>query len=284
MGLLPTVLRARDFRLYTQGNKRLVDLWQAGGRAVLGHTPAGALRELKNSANRGLFAPLPHPQEGRLFKALSRLLPGRAFRFYGDQSSLRSALAAAGLPWTGPFPDPAFPSPGADSGGDVRPALWRPFLDPDPQPPVLVPLLPWPLAPWVLALDPALEGRFAPSEPFSPVLLAAATRALYDLIALGPGGGRPVYPRINRVLYPSQGPQSRWRRRSIYLSYAPLQTGAEDPSLPAGPDHGRPAWEVLFRRFLEGGFLIPPGPGEPLILPGILSPGEEAHLAALLAS
>jgi hypothetical protein len=33
---------------------------------------------------------------------------------------------------------------------------------------------------------------------------------------------------------------------------------------------------------LEEGFLIPPAPAEPLILPGILSPGEEAKLAALL--
>jgi hypothetical protein len=38
----------------------------------------------------------------------------------------------------------------------------------------------------------------------------------------------------------------------------------------------------LFSRFLENGFLIPPVPSHPLILPGILSPGEEAKLADLL--
>ncbi|MDR0642588.1 MAG: hypothetical protein LBG07_09025, partial [Treponema sp.] len=48
------------------------------------------------------------------------------------------------------------------------------------------------------------------------------------------------------------------------------------PSAPPAP------WEELYRRFLDGGFLIPPGPGAPLILPGSLSPGEEAKLAALL--
>jgi hypothetical protein len=289
MSLLPVVLRARAFRLYTQGGGRLVDLWQAGGRAILGHNPAGALRELKNYAGRGLFAPLPHPQERRLARALSRLLPGRAFRFYPDQFSLRSALEAADFPWPGPFPDPALPGealsgespPAAYPAGG--PALWRPFLETsagDPPDsgarPLLVPLLPWPLAPWVLALDPALEGRFPPSGPISPALLAAAARSVYDLIALGPQGGRPVFPRLNRVLYASgKGtPASPWRRRGVYLYYPPLQAPQG-----IGPS---PGWEALFRRFLEAGFLIPPGPGEPLILPQTLSQGEETKLAALL--
>jgi hypothetical protein len=340
---LPVTLRARDFRLYTQGGRRLVDLWQAGGRTVLGHKPAGVLRDLKNCAARGLFAPLPHPQEGRLSRALARLLPGRVFRFYADRLSLRSALEAAGFPW-GPFPDPALGNgifaddppgggtlPGGDfpvlPGGDFSsgtlpvppggvlsgqnaasafrgPVLWRPFLDlPSPAPgacPLLVPLLPWPLAPWVLALDAALETapdaaldtaseiapeaalKIPPSDPLPPVLLAAAARSVYDTIAAGQGGGRPVYPRINRALHSSRG---SWRRRGIYLSCPALQGGTAAPgggTAAPGPAAPSPGWEDLFRRFLEGGFLIPPGPAEPLILPAVLSPGEEAKLAALL--
>jgi hypothetical protein len=287
---LPAVLRARGFRLYTQGGGRLVDLWQAGGRAVLGHNPAGVLRDLKNCAARGLFAPLPHPQERRLAKALSLLLPGRVFRFYTDRFSLYSALEAAGFPRPGPFPDPAFPPAGPTLPGSPAPqgpALWRPFLEPAPgpeDPPLLAPLLPWSLAPWVLALDPALKDRFPPPDPIPPVLLAAAARSVYDLAAAGPQGGRPVYPQINRVLYRSSpDTPSPWRRRGIYLSSLSLQSpaGIHDPSLdpPASP-----GWDALFFRFLEGGFLIPPGPGEPLILPAVLSPGEEAGLAALLSS
>jgi hypothetical protein len=338
LNLLPVVLRARDFRLYTQGGGRLVDLWQGGGGAILGHTPPGVLRSLKNCASRGLFTPLPHPQEGRLLKALTRILPNRAFRLYRDRISLYRALEAARSTGGGPFPagfsgpsgsgdavlnsgdppgpgpcipgplssmtgfweqlpDPAFPPAGT---GDRAPvpgvSLWRPFLDPAPEGgppqgrkagiPFLVPVLPWPLAPWVLALDPALDGIVSPSDPVPPVLLAAATRAVYDLIAAGPRGGRPVYPKINHVLYgtssgtkapPPAGTrdtgvpgavQNPWRRRGIYLTL---------PEAGAG-------WEALFRRFLAGGFLIPPGPREPLILPGILSPGEETKLAALLES
>ncbi|MDR1024111.1 MAG: hypothetical protein LBL56_00150 [Treponema sp.] len=295
LNLLPVVLRARDFRLYTQGGGRLVDLWQCGGRSILGHNPAGVLRELKNSANRGLFSPLPHPLERRLVKALSRLIPRRNFRFYTERSALDQALEAAGFPRTESFPDPVF-DPGADSGtlagnpaGDAGPGLWRPFLEPAPEgetetpSPLLIPILPWPLAPWVLALEPALEDRFAPSQPVSPVLLAAAVRAVYDLIAAGPGGGRPVYPRINHALYGTPpGLTNPWRRRGPYLVYAPLQM----PSYGDPQDHRTQAppasWETLFRNFLREGFLIPPEPTEPLILPGTLSPGEEAKLAALL--
>ncbi|MDR2748215.1 MAG: hypothetical protein LBB77_12320, partial [Treponema sp.] len=135
---LPVILRARDFRLYTQGGGRLVDLWQAGGRAILGHTPAGVFRDFKNYASRGLLAPFPHPQEQRLARALSRLLPGRVFRFYTDLFSLRSALEAAGFPWRDPLPDPALPGglpPAGDPDSGPLPALWRPFLDEGESPP-----------------------------------------------------------------------------------------------------------------------------------------------------
>jgi hypothetical protein len=43
------------------------------------------------------------------------------------------------------------------------------------------------------------------------------------------------------------------------------------------------SWTELFTFFLEAGVLLPPGREEPLILPGVLSAGEEAKLAALFA-
>ncbi|MDR0450231.1 MAG: hypothetical protein LBH26_03100 [Treponema sp.] len=274
--LMPPVLRARDFRLYTQEG-RLVDLWQDGGRAILGHKPPQLLRELKNSAERGLFAGFPHPQEGRFLKALSRLLPGRRFRFYSGRASLNRALEAAGFPCPGPgpgsFPDPAFPAAGETSSGI---SLWRPFLENLAEPvlretPVLIPALPWPLSPQAAAFRPDWEDRFPPSDIVSPVILSAAARGIYDLIAAG-NRGKPVYPKINRLLYGQHGQKPcPWYRRGVYLTLA-------DAALTEAGIN----WETLFRRFLEGGFLIPPGPGEPLILPGILSPGEEAKLALLL--
>ena len=62
--------------------------------------------------------------------------------------------------------------------------------------------------------------------------------------------------------------KSTWRRRGIYLT--------------AEPGMDREKYEALFQLFLEGGFLIPPSPAEPLILPLSMSPGEESKLARLL--
>src|SRR5215469_12171327 len=81
----PTVLCSRGFRSYTHSkqksknkhehsSRRLIDLWQNGGSAVLGHTPPSLLKEIKNTASRGLYAPFPHFMEDRFRKALSLLI------------------------------------------------------------------------------------------------------------------------------------------------------------------------------------------------------------------
>ncbi|MDR0442688.1 MAG: hypothetical protein LBH44_04685 [Treponema sp.] len=262
LNLVPTVLRARGFRLYTQGvaakgePRRLIDLWQNGGAAVLGHNPPNLLRELKNAASRGLYAPFPHFLRDRYFKALSRLFPGRSFRIY--------ASPPAGL-------DTLFSTGAA--------GFWRPFLDPnspfaiaDNAPPVLVPILPgiqgWrnclPLGLCILAAESENQlTQFPASDILPPVLFAAAARGIYDLVA-SPDRAKPVFPRIAKVLQ-----ESRWQSRGIYLS---LKVKPETE-----------AWAKLFRKFLDVGFLLPPVPTQPLILPGVLSAGEEAKLAETLA-
>jgi len=260
--LVPAVLRARDFRLYTKSG-RLVDLWQNGGAAVLGHTPPSLLRELKNTASRGLYAPFPHFMEGRYIKALSRVFPGRHFHFYAAPPPELYALAAEG-----------------------RAALWRPFLDPaaplavaENAPPVLIPVAPgiqgWrgglPYGLCALAIDPAFEktAPLPPGDFLSPVLLAYAARGIYDLIAAAPRRANPAYPRVRQALKNNQSSAVQWQRQGLYL------TLRENPS----PEN----WAALFRRFLDKGFLLPPVATQPLILPGVLSPGEEARLAELLA-
>lgn len=271
---IPVIRRARDFRLYTDRGRRLVDLWQLGGAAVLGHTPTGVLREFKNTAERGLFAAFPHPLEGRFIKALARLFPERDFRVYADKFSLYRALDLAGNDAGAFSPDPAFspnpggsPDPAAPRTGAV--SLWRPFLgEPafafSPDAPVLYPVLPlpWPGAPRVLVLEKSRGRFFPPSDPVSPVILAVAARGIYDLLA-APERGTPRLPKIEKALT-----RGRWRRRGIYL------TLSEPPDAACYAD--------LFRDFLDRGFLLPPDAGRPLILPGILSPGEEAALANLL--
>jgi hypothetical protein len=261
--LMPEVLRARGFRLYTKGDGRLVDLWQNNGAAILGHTPPALLRELKNTASRGLFAPYPHFTEGRFIKALARLFPNRDFRLYASPPAALENLFKSGIA-----------------------ALWRPFLDAaDPlevahnAPPVLVPVLPgilnWrnglPQGLCILAIahgftDSGEALSLPASELLPPALLALAARGVYDLIAAAPERAKPAFPCIAKALR-----ESPWQLQGIYLY---LRNNAETAQ--AG------AYQTLFSRFLAGGFLLPPGPAYPAILPGELSPGEEAKLANLL--
>jgi len=286
--LLPKVLRARDFHLYLEGGKRLTDLWLQGGRAILGHKPPRVLSELKNAAERGLFCSLPHPMERRFIKALGEFFPGRFFRLYMHEASLFRALEEAG--YDGSFQDPAFPltaqqQPVQQQPGKKLVSLWRPFIDemaangslrPDT---VFIPVLPWPLGPAVLVLDKNADASFPPGDIIPPVLLAPAARALYDLAAAmkakAPNRLSRRYPKIERVLGVSKPDGEKrqsclWQRQGIYLTVEP------------GMD--RYKYEDLFRRFLEGGFLIPPTPEEPVIMPGEMSQGEEAKLALAFSS
>ena len=264
---MPNVLRARDFHLYLEGGKRLTDLWRCGGRAVLGHKPSRVLAELKNAAERGLFAPLPHPLERRFLKALTAFFPGRAFRLFRNEDALRQALTEAGLSPAidAPFADPAFPC----RGGEKAPvSLWRPFLEETVTDTVFVPVLPWPQGPAVLVLPESMEDTFPAGELIPPVLLAAAARALYNLAAVrktfGVKRGGPEYPKLRKALDGGQ-----WQRRGIYLT-AKADTSGE-------------TYRTLYLRFLEGGFLLPPVLEEPAVLPLVMSAGEESKLAKLLA-
>ena len=297
--LVPQILRARDFRLYMADGRRLVDLWLNGGAAVLGHTPPSVLREIKNTASRGLYAPFPHFAEQRFIKALSRLLPGRKFKIYAAPPA--EITQAAGITRNGKI------------------ALWRPFLDapPDGQsrqgeqngqsgessasaagnsrktPPLVIPVLPgiqgWrnglPLGLCVCAFLPEAESELSrilpPGDFLSPVLLTAATRGIWDIIAAKPERANVRYLRVDKALK-----DSCWRRQGIYL-FSRNVSGAETQAAESAPanngDHAvREVWDALFRRFLEAGFLLPPVPEHPLILPGVLSPGEEAKLAEVV--
>jgi hypothetical protein len=201
--LLPPVLRARDFHLYLEGGQRLTDLWQIGGRAVLGHKPSQVIKELKNVAERGLFAPFPHHSETSFLKALAQLFPlsnnGQryCFRLYNSEKALENALQKAGFNGPELFLDPVFP---AQENNEGQLSLWRPFLGIDIKQPLLVPVLPWALSPVVLVLDESLDERFALGDLLPPVILAAGARAIYDLIAAGDNGGRPKFHKIDKAL------------------------------------------------------------------------------------
>jgi hypothetical protein len=261
--LLPPVIRARDFHLYLDtppnvprsksgpGKTRLVDLWLYGGKALLGHKPPNQLRELKNVLDRGLLAPFPHPQERRFIKALGALFPttpGVRFRVYPDEAALQAALESAALE-------------------KVCLPTWRPF---HPASSNLLPLtsyrllVPHPLAPPVLLVDGRLDAALPSGGLVAPALLAVSTRAVYDLIAVV-NRGAVCFRKVEAVL---TRPDCPWRQAGIYLTYRDRPT----------PE----AWAQIWKAFFAGGFLLPPTPDDPLILPALMSSGEESKLAALL--
>ncbi|MHC6204148.1 hypothetical protein ACYULU_13265 [Breznakiellaceae bacterium SP9] len=267
--LIPPILRARGFRLYTgptgKGKEphRFVDLWQADGGAILGHTPSLVLRDLKNSGERGLFSSLPHPQAERFTKALALLFPGRVFRVYANNERLRAALFHAHYieESRAPFPDPLF--------AESLLSRWRPFmhdeqpLSPLPDADILIPVLPWPLSPAVAALKSGLEAeqRFPPSDCISPALLAANTRALFVLLASKTRAKAPKH-RIAESLE-----RGGWKRQGIYCLHPGLSSAD---------------YTALFKAFLDKGFVLPPSARVPLILVPDLSTGEETQFIKLL--
>jgi hypothetical protein len=242
--MLPPIERLRGFRLYG-GGRRFVDLWQCGGAAILGHKPANVVHDLKNAAERGLFAPLPSTAGRRFTKALERLFPGKAFKVYQDWSAVSGYKS---LPLWRPF----YPS---ESGGAYVVGEWDAFR----------PILPFPSAPAVVVCK--NENEYPDGGFLPPFLLAAATRAIYDLLARPERG----LVRFRRIKQAFKQPETllNWRMDGIYIS--PLRAGAAKD------------WPGVFRRFLDNGFLLPPNPLDPLILPGELSEGEEHLLSNLLA-
>jgi hypothetical protein len=250
--LLPPIKRARGYRLYTENSHgrpcRFVDLWLDGGKALLGHRPPSVLLKIKNTADRGLFAPYPSCETYRFERALKKMLPGRNF-------FVTEHISEHGEGWL-------------ETGKDAP--LARAFergkhYEGWEAEPVIQPVLPHPLSPKIIAIKNEADEKAAPLL-LPPVILAATTRALWDLLASETRG--EVANKRLMALFESAAFKKRWRRAGIYLYRAQK----------AGPEE----WESIFIRFLENGFLLPPCAGEPLVLPEELSDGEAAALVRLL--
>ncbi len=265
MALVPRIRRARGFRLYAESGTRLLDLWQCGGAAALGHTPPRVLLALKDTASRGLFAPFPGGEAKRLARMLASLVDGRpVVRLYADEAAADRALAAAGY---GSLSRSSFADPArVPVGPNDAAALWRPWIGLERIPPVVSPVLPLPLpgCPVALLLAPELEARFPEPAPASPLLLAALRRAFADLSASLSKGERPDRRRLAEALADAAGVSVR----GPYIRFAAYS----EPR----------SYFDLFRRFLGRGLLLPPDPAVPAIVPLEMSAGEERALADAL--
>jgi len=142
--LLPPIRRARGWRLYAEDGRRFLDLWQEGGRALLGAKGTGLGTEIKAAVDKGLAKPFPSIHERRLEKELLALHPDyEAVRFYSSLDAALAALAsafpgvpaeaaAAGQAAAGASSGAAVPDPGAFREAAVRALLADPWRRGEP--------------------------------------------------------------------------------------------------------------------------------------------------------
>lgn len=197
------VKRARGCFLYTERSVRLTDLYQEGGRAILGWGGGSALTVFKNVLDRKIigtfdtaFSPQAAGGKSQLSRAVSALLSGErnVFVFNAEADAAQFAERVCGdvcfyVPWNGDGID------------------WR------EQKCVLVrPPFPFGDTLTIVAVRPKdCAAASAPGSQFRipAPLCAAVTRALYDLIAELPRREEKhwfVYDTVLRRYWTRTGP------------------------------------------------------------------------------
>jgi hypothetical protein len=186
-----TIKRARGCFLYTAKGVRLTDLFQEGGRAILGWGGGSAFSMFKNVLSRGItgsfdtdFTPFAdYSKKSQLDRAVSELLAGeRTVKvFTSKQAALQNAVSFAG----------------------ESTSFWRPW-NPESvdwrsvKAVIIEPPLPWTESVWLLALSVSAQATIAgesqaafdsaaaaaiPCARIPAPLAAAVTRSVYDMIA-----------------------------------------------------------------------------------------------------
>ncbi len=280
---MPRIRRARGYRLYGLDGRRYLDLYQDGGRAILGHRGGRAVTAMKSALSEGLQSCLPSVYEARLLKVLGRAFPAfRSFRLFSSEArALEAVSRVLGEPMdpSGVL-DPAI-CPGLTE--PPRVARWRPFLPKEEAAWIdgaqaLLPVLPLAVgeAPTAVCFGAELSPDRFVSDPLPGFLLAgvlAGFSSLLDLDGSGGGGtdgsdvagpaiaaGGGLRPVLNAL----EGSRS-WARRGRYVRAL----------------FGAASYSGVHLRFLQGGVLLSPLHAGPSILPAECSPGEGKLLAGL---
>ncbi|MDR3312506.1 MAG: hypothetical protein LBS64_05190 [Spirochaetaceae bacterium] len=213
------VRRARDCYLYTQRGKRLTDLFQDGGRAILGWNAGAGGTAFKNVFNRGVHGIFDSEETHRLAKATAQLLPGFPFSALvpADDASLPTG-AVQWRPWLG------------TEGGGTAAAVW--FWPPFPLAGNRV----------ILASKAPLEEPIRTASIVQPCILAGISRAIYDLIAEIPRRGEEGWKQYDRAL------GSCWTRCGPYLfprmaqgEYGDFAARCLEAGLVISPHYGIPS-------------------------------------------
>ena len=269
---LPTVRRARDFHLYTEDGRRLLDLYLDGGGALLGHRSDRRAAEMKNVLGRGLAGNLPSGYGARLARILRHVLPGHGW--FGIAASdddawrlLRERRAGA-VPSLGEVADPLYDR----DWRTAAVAWWRPLCGEQPPdgawldggPAALLHRLPFRIGagPVTVSTREPVTGAAQPHAvgSVSPLLLSGAAVALGHL-------ARGAPQRLaGAARWPSK--LGAWRRSGVYLL----------------ADYPRRQHAAVHAAFLAAGVLLNPDHSGPNVLPGSASPGEWQLLRRLFAA
>lgn len=164
-----TIQRARSCFLYTKKGIRLTDLYQEGGRAILGWGGSSAFTMFKNALSRGITGTFITEYDYRTEKAVSSLLASqrKIFFFHSKKDALKAALELS--------PDGTnFYKPWSDA--DIRwPSL--PCI-------IVEPPLAWTADIFILAVLPELlDGKTVDAGvKLNAPMQAAVTRSIYNLI------------------------------------------------------------------------------------------------------
>lgn len=257
---VPIIHRAREYHLYSVSGKRYLDLWQNGGRALLGHRPGRLTTVLKNTISKGLIADLPSVFDGRLFRMLQQMFPDyRDFRITGG---LTDGLGLASLYLGRSIAAGDLAEPLIEHSRNTSASLWRPLLPDQSTAEILFPIFPFGMAgsPVVLCFRRQLPQDFPVQQPVSALLLAGLLRCLHDL-------KRITMPEWYRPELLSRCPG--WLQKGLYLV----------------PDFNLSGYQQVFQAFLHDGVLLSPEAPCISILPaGEISKGELRKMIGLFRS
>jgi hypothetical protein len=265
MNLVPQIRRARGYRLYAGNERRILDCYQEGGRALLGHRPGKLIHDTKNVLERGMLSAFPSAEQDRARRAVLHLLApvivasgleSVTVSFFPAESSLPGAAVAGCHVADMALPDePDSTGDGSPDGGVVP--LWRPWLPADriglcaaefASSGVMVLRLPLPS---LFMVDVFVQGsELQASEPVPPIAepVFKAVSVVSRLLE------RETPPQAQSVLgFDACGPYLWMRDRG--------SVGAEE--------YGR-----RFSEFLDHDILISPDPLVPSIMPAECSDGE----------
>ena len=284
-----TVQRARGCYLYTRSGRRVVDMYQEAGRAILGWGNSKASNVFKNIMNRGLTGTFPTDYGTQLERAVKTLLPEyQQVRWYNSLVSAQTALAQYFNFWTEiPLGEhPLLDATDSPFTEDYDLTLdnwlakkgvprWRPWLDEAwftswQEIPlqvmeinekaqtaiVVVPPLPWIKSYYLVAFT-EMEGRFIPpSDVLLPPVMASTARAIYDLIAEIPNRSEKDWCKFDFVV------KKYWDRRGPYLLSKVPQS----------------RYREFFNHCLDCGIFISPSYRIPSIIPLGANEGDFSQL------